>query len=310
MKKIFAIALALVMVLSMASAFASQCSVGPFDWTCATKNTNCGKVKVEVVPYVKVNAACNDIAWEVSTCATAIKGENVYFTLKATVDKHVDPEWFKWSALTIDYSGLDKADVANLWTVKNGAGVETFQSLDRDADKEIVYYWNEATTSWEEVDDDFEFGFKNIITAKVTKASDAKVCAKLTSKYENFTEGVVGKYFVKYGTFENVKAFVVYEDEDETENVVVYTLDADDKVNGIFKKNDKCSTAFYNEVTAFFGITMDTCLNQETVDANLGWDEEVKNCFSWSTKGAAVVDAECVVAIPKTGDKGLLWWLF
>ena len=57
MKKIFAIALALVMVLSMASAFASACVQAPtLDWYCATATChNCGKATVEVIPYVKVN---------------------------------------------------------------------------------------------------------------------------------------------------------------------------------------------------------------------------------------------------------------
>ena len=32
--------------------------------------------------------------------------------------------------------------------------------------------------------------------------------------------------------------------------------------------------------------------------------------FSWSDKGASIVDAECVVAIPKTGDASVLAWLF
>ena len=58
MKKIFAIALALVMVLSMASAFAAAtlpgtCSFG--SWDCTTYANKCGVAKAEVVLFVKGN---------------------------------------------------------------------------------------------------------------------------------------------------------------------------------------------------------------------------------------------------------------
>ncbi|MBQ4610662.1 MAG: hypothetical protein IJB30_02915 [Clostridia bacterium] len=316
MKKIFAIALALVMVLSMASAFASQCSVGPFNWTCPTDATNCGKVKVEVIPYVKVNADCNDVDYVPSNCAGAVKGEKVYFTMKLTVDAHVDADWFKWSTFEVDYTELlqpdgvtAKADVANLWLVSN-----SYEDLDLDADKEKTYYWNEATTGWEVEDDDFEFGTKNLITAVVGNASKAKVCATIASK-SSFDEGWVGSYYV---IFEVGEGLLVLDDEpvyDEdgyilNENAVWYGLDEDEKVDEIVRWNDKCSTSFYNAVVNFFGIDMFTCLNAETIEANLGWDEEQKSCFQWSKEAMAIVDAECVVAIPKTGDASVLAWLF
>jgi len=308
MKKIFAIALALVMVLSMASAFASQCSTGPFNWTCPTDATNCGKVKVEVIPYVKVNADCNDVDYVPSNCAGAVKGEKVYFTMKLTVDAHVDSEWLAASTLEVDYTELlqpdgvtAKADVANLWMVS-----ESYKDLDLDADKEKTYYWNEAVTGWEVEDDDFEFGTKNLITAVVGNASKAKVCATIASKMEGFTTGLVGDYRV---TFTAGESFVV-EDPDNEMNAVVYLLDADEKVYSITKYHDDCSTAFYNAVVNFFGIEMFTCLNQDTVDANLGWDEEQESCFKWSKEAMAIVDADCVVAIPKTGDASVLAWLF
>ena len=99
MKKIFAIALALVMVLSMASAFAANdCST--FDWTCSTKATNCGKGKVEVVPYVMVNTACG-WDYEVSTCATAITTQKVYYAVKLTVEANPDMEWWKEAELKV-----------------------------------------------------------------------------------------------------------------------------------------------------------------------------------------------------------------
>ena len=60
-----------------------------------------------------------------------------------------------------------------------------------------------------------------------------------------------------------------------------------------------------NEVMAKFnlaGCVIGTCVDDEIVQRNFGWDDEFENCFAWSNKGAAVVNPECVVAIPKTGD--------
>ena len=74
MKKIFAIALALVMVLSMASAFAAYCDT-TWDWSCATNVINCGKATIEVIPYVRSTTACaGESEFVQSSCAAAVPG--------------------------------------------------------------------------------------------------------------------------------------------------------------------------------------------------------------------------------------------
>ncbi|MBQ3131932.1 MAG: hypothetical protein IJC24_04400, partial [Clostridia bacterium] len=63
--------------------------------------------------------------------------------------------------------------------------------------------------------------------------------------------------------------------------------------------------AFRAEVFAKFNLSgcgTGTCIDAEIVERNFGWDDELENCFKWSNKGASVVNPECVVAIPKTGD--------
>ena len=122
MKKIFAIALALVMVLSMASAFASTWCRTDFDWSCATtvcdngtgsvelipyvKGNDCGKGKVEVVPFVKVNDGCGNYVWQANNCAAAINSENVYYAVKLTVEPKADNEWWKAATLKVELKGL------------------------------------------------------------------------------------------------------------------------------------------------------------------------------------------------------------
>ena len=89
MKKIFAIALALVMVLSMASAFAFVGTCGKYEWTCDT--AKCGVAKAEVVQFVANNTIDR---YEESTCAAVVVGRALNYGVKVTFDKDVNPQWF------------------------------------------------------------------------------------------------------------------------------------------------------------------------------------------------------------------------
>ncbi len=89
MKKIFAIALALVMVLSMASAFAFVGTCGEYSWTCPT--AKCGVAKAEVVQFVANNTIDQ---YEQSTCAAVVVGHPLYYGVKVTFDKDVNEQWF------------------------------------------------------------------------------------------------------------------------------------------------------------------------------------------------------------------------
>ena len=295
MKKIFAIALALVMVLSMASAFALNDCFSGFDWTCST-NTNCGKGKIEVVPYVKVNA-CDGVDWQVSTCATAINTENVYFAIKLTVDANTDPAWFNNANIKVTGKGVKMpADLAP-WATAGAywAGVET------DKDEEVVYYLRKDAKTWTDEEDDNFKTADYVFTAKVTDAKKAKVCATLASENKGIGSWTYGDYTVTVAANK-----LTIKNDYGNEFVMSWK---DDKVNSITATN----AAFMAEVQAKFnlsGCVIGTCVDEDIIQRNFGWDDEFESCFGWSDKGAAVVDAECVVAIPKTGDASVLAWLF
>lgn len=106
MKKIFAIALALVMVLSMASAFAFVGTCGKYEWTCDT--AKCGVAKAEVVQFVANNTIDR---YEESTCAAVVVGRALNYGVKVTFDKDVNPQWFyhKNTKLVIETSGMKGA---------------------------------------------------------------------------------------------------------------------------------------------------------------------------------------------------------
>ena len=385
MKKIFAIALALVMVLSMASAFASYCTAG-FDWTCATEATNCGKATVEVVPYVTTNSACNEVAYVQSDCAAAIKGENVYYALKLTVPADIDTEWYEAAQLDLLVKGM----VQN-WDVKDWAKPEL---VGDDSEDGWVFY-HKIGTGWFEATENDEFDVADVMNKSVVaEYAKAKVCLTLTSE-DDGTAGTVGNYWVEYAEDETIyttdyteaeiaaymgkvnydaylaapvkpdkadakyekhplkpaelsskgqaaydadyeeyeedlEAWKVYEemyneaaarttatvgntirvfDEQGGKLLVTYVI-YDGKVATI-DYTAWCGEAAYATIKAFFGLEIGTCVDEKIIKANFGWKEKVQSCYSWKTQNAtAIVDTECVVAIPKTGDASVLAWLF
>lgn len=217
MKKIFAIALALVMVLSMASAFAMTCNTN-WSWDCAVEETDCGKAKVEVIPYVVENGCGTPRVYNGNACATAINGENIYWAVKLTTEADFSTEWAATASVKVTVKGTTK-DVE--FTVK---GLEKLKSS-----KE---YYVKATTkagktaySWVEVNEDFEIS--DVIFQNVVKdAYKAKVCAQLTAGLDlskNKTTKSNG-YTISYNPNEKTITF------ENTDATVVLALDADDKV--------------------------------------------------------------------------------
>ena len=302
MKKIFAIALALVMVLSMASAFASACVTGPFDWSCATTTNKCGKAKFEVIPYVATNAACNEKSYVESSCAAAINGENVYYALKLTIDKDVDPEWWDSARLYISVAGMTK----NQKKVTTGTFAR-IGNLPEDTSKDgWVYYLNLANLAanggeWVEATEDENFDIAKVMNKSVVKEyAKAKVCAYLEAKAEP-GEARVGNYVVKYTQkgWDNADWLDVYA-KNGTDKLVVYKI-VDEKVVSI-EYTSVCGQDDYATIKAFMGLEIGTCITKDAINKNFGWDETTKSCYQWATKGTAVVDPDCTIEIPKTGD--------
>ena len=374
MKKIFAIALALVMVCSMAVALASPCS-GPFDWTKAADANKCGKITVEVVPYIKVNDGCGGVEYKVSTCAAAVKTERVYYALKLTAEANLDAEWLAKAELKMGLSGLKD----NVITDKMVIGMN---GVDTTKDKQVVYYLRNDLKVWvDETTDDFDIK-DYIFNNTVTDARKAKVCATLKSE-NAFTEGIVGDYYVVYDagkaavpgtttteTLNPTAEWLWKNGLIEYEEYVLYitkgvatdysrwmgeghTFDVDkyadakakvDKllkdyvitteevepgtaaIDGTIKVYDKkggtllvtytivdekiakieytqaCGKAQYETIKAFFGLDINTTITSKLIKKNFGWDDEVKHCFQWSKNASAIVDPECKIEIPKTGD--------
>lgn len=380
MKKIFAIALALVMVLSMASAFASQCATG-FDWTKAADPNKCGKVTVEVVPYIKVNNGCGGFTYQMSNCAGAVRGEKVYYAVKLTAEANLDEEWLAKAKVKMGLTELKD----NAKGIKNGDLVG-MKGVKKGEDKQIVYYLSGKAGTFTWVDETTDgFNMDNFIYTNIAlDARKTKVCATLTSE-NKFTEGIVGDYYVVY-TRTNVNQFdrevtdkilvsgmtmvddeyvvsvtlirdgkviednkvyktetdgngdywITYKQADGKDHAIHLTVGGGDFVNTYLTKvNDgnaylmvyskkggtllvtytikdekihkidytqACGEAQYATIRAYFGLDIGTTITDKLIKKNFGWDDEVKSCFQWNKDAVAIVNPECQVAIPKTGD--------
>jgi len=312
MKKIFAIALALVMVLSMASAFAANCYTGPYTWTCSSDSAECAKATVEVIPYVKVNNACGGYSWETSSCAGAVNSENVYYAIKLNVPEDMNLDWWATAEIALEVEGvkLPKAlTTPTDWTVAGAyfAGVDTTE------DEDVSYYLLNDVSAWKDVEDVDDLD-DVIFTSKVTDAEDAEVCAVLTAEWGALSKWIeVGPYMIYVNA--NLDEIYIadacgFEEANWAANMIAHLDIVDGVVKGEYDATTKCTAAEYKDALNYFGLAIGTCVEKDAVQANFGWDDEIKACATWSDKAASIVDAECVVAIPKTGDASVLAWLF
>lgn len=338
MKKIFAIALALVMVLSMASAFASSWCRTDFDWNCATAVCDNGTGSVELIPYVKGNDCGKGNLFTVSKCAGAVNGDMIYFAIKLTVDANPNEEW--WDVAKLDFSTMKGIKNMKAGTqtfsflpMNNGQLVTMIKAANSGDFKAGEYYLlrdDAGTNGWKLVKAaNFDADKTTLFSATVENASKAKVCVKLSSENKLATgNAVIGDWTVTFaedGTNGNLLTFTkkggakvgVRLDKD-TDKVVRVSGSKDNGANFItFVSMDNgmlvdtagarygtgCNeAALVMEVMNLFKFNFGTCMTKKAIQANFGWSAESVSCFQWNKDALAVVNAECQVAIPKTGD--------
>ena len=136
MKKIFAIALALVMVLSMASAFAFVGKCGDYAWTCST--VGCGVAKAEVVTFVANNTL--DMYQE-SSCAAVVVNQPIFYGVKVTFDKDVNKQWYYHVKTQLNIKESNVTNGMNWKSIDNGNMSFYTMTGDKAADASGTTYW-------------------------------------------------------------------------------------------------------------------------------------------------------------------------
>lgn len=307
MKKLFAIATAAVMTLTMTSAFAA------FNWTTPVVNRT-GKATVEVIPYVKASDGAGGFVWKTSAAAAAVSSENIYFAVKLTVAPNPDPRWLENASVALEAAGLTSA-----WSNSDYAAIP-LTGVDADASSQTVYYLTRgsagsnaiSTSPWSRVDKSFTLAEDVeasdslcIFAATVQNSNKAKVCATLTSAFgtgnSSFTSGKVGNYHVTYdGT-----ALTVYEKEsaDASAFLVRYTIDSTtEKVSSVTNQAGSSAPYDYATIRSYFNIDVGTRITQKLVNANFGWSDQVESCFKW---GGSAIAPGPTTSLPKTGSPSI-----
>ena len=331
MKKIFAIALALVMVLSMASAFAQNCLT--FDLSSSTK---CGMGDVKVVTYVKCNDGGTNNTYLANTGAAAVFGDDVYFSVMITVDEKANQSWWDNAALTVSYSGLqdviDGDSAAASKHIFAAGDIGKMITALKGSLKAGNYYLYKIGDNWNVVaESDFvarPFGEGHLWAANVQNANTAKVCATLTSKtyigYNNENPLELNGYTVwtdaanaddkDFNVSFGADKYAVIAGGKVKEIVIggrTYNLQNGD----VFYRNDGTLVSsasvcvpdvddykVLKDITGVFGLVIGkTGLNGGIVTGAYGWTNTKESCDNWSAKACAVVDP-AAIEIPKTGD--------
>ena len=341
MKKIFAIALALVMVLSMASAFAAAtmpgtCSFG--SWDCTTYTNKCGVAKAEVVLFVKGNN-CYETYTE-SNCAGVVKGEHLFYGIKVIFEENVNEQWFKHYNTQLKVEYKDIASAYNSTTNKTTVGnyIDTMGKSYADVKKGGVF-WVKFDRTGNPVTlvsaDDFDDTCVADGWAITTKA---KVCAYVQYDFDGNSNNLKdlasdttllnGGWidFGQYSVWNNgAGEFIVRKNGTNDEatfktakgklNAIVIngqsygaykdgTLYGWDAATGTYvSTGTACS--FLPDMLKFLGISdLGTCMTGDAIKAHFGWNDDgaFKSCKTWNKDAVAIANAECQVAIPKTGD--------
>ena len=346
MKKIFAIALALVMVLSMASAFAAVGGVQCYTpaYTCPT--VGCGVAKAEVVKFVKTNDCFK--TYDQSDCAAVVTGLPVFYGVKVIFDKDVNKQWFEDdnTKLTVTRKNFKTAAFDGMQDGVVSAELDKFGvTYAQVADGGIFWLAVDPNGGYKLVKD-ADFDAAACVFAGTADNTGAKVCANVeyendgigTWDYTNFDAKVIGAAsgfdfaielskagktlsilvvdgVAKYASFAaGVTGDWYYADKGVMMVAEGGTYDNAGNVAGGklgVAANLTCNDI--DEYLALIGIKLGDCVTASTIKAIFGWDDKdaAMHCVTWDKNAQAVVNSECVVmGIPKTGDASVLAWLF
>ena len=337
MKKIFAIALALVMVLSMASAFAFVGTCGDYAYTCPT--VGCGVAKAEVVQFVANNTVDK---YEESTCAGVVANQDIFYGVKVTFDADVNQQWYAHANTKL------KVETANITGATASGDLGKLQTLTNknnasDVSKKVFWLKKVGTTYSLTT----AFDPATCVFEGVADNTRAEVCANVVYDFDG-TFGIGPKQMnaaINYGSFK-VTVTQPGSKVDYKINVVkggdqidVYVIGGvvkyvtvndgdvyfyDNAYNGIKGKLEgkeavgtKTSTtadcSVIDDLMALIKLDFGYCVDGTVIKNIFGWVNGDPDCATWNMDAKDIVNAECevqVMSIPKTGDKSVLAWLF
>ena len=289
MKKLFAIVLAVVMVLSVAS-MAMAFSWAADEGTTAEKFAN--RYKIEVVKLAKETGSYGSARYVDAPQATAVNGAPVYFAIRLTV------------------AGAEK-DPADRDAIQNNAKVDiSFTALgnatlsalsgtyDVDTLTNGVYYFNTTAGRF-----DLITATAAAIEADCLDTATAKVYAKA------YSERPLSPIFETNGYWVVATGGTVTFQDEKTapENQVQFSRRSNGQVTDVKVTVGDSKGNFVYNLYAFLGITPGDIdagkifMNNANLRAALGFAYRGESSATWNANSTPII-LDPTVTIPKTGD--------
>ena len=298
MKKIFAIALAVVMVLSIASVASAYSWLKPAETT--TDDTNFGYA-IDVIKFTRSTAGLGSSYFNEDNAATAVNGADVYYAIKLVVNNPSDAVK-EVAKATINFTAIDNYGNEYTPVVPTENGVYYYAAPNESfaaGSFRLINYFVENHLQMNATAE------TPVFAARCLDTATAKVAAKVEAKRNLDNWFTVGEYNIKRDPATgNVKispkanAYVeFYLDGDDQVTGYGYTGLTVDEVNDIFKFLDAGSIdQFVNAMNAD-----EIYMTDDNLRAAFGFSYSSSDSVTWNANSTPII-LDPTVSIPKTGD--------
>ena len=298
MKKIFAIALAVVMVLSIASVASAYSWLKPAETT--TDDTNFGYA-IDVIKFTRSTAGLGSSYFNADDAATAVNGADVYYAIQLVVNNPSDAVEAVAKA-TINFTAIEGYGKEYTPVVPTANGVYYYAAPTRayaQGNFELINYFVENNLAMSHTAETPVFAVRCLDTAT------AKVAAKVEAKRNLDNWFNVGEYgIMRDPTTGNVKispkanCYVeFYLNGDDQVTGYGYTGLTVDEVNDVFKFLDAGSIdQFVNAMNAD-----EIYMTDANLRAAFGFSYSTSDSITWNANSTPII-LDPTVSIPKTGD--------
>ena len=300
MKKIFAIALAVVMVLSIASVASAYSWLKPAETT--TDDTNFGYA-IDVIKFTRSTAGLGSSYFNADDAATAVNGADVYYAIQLVVNNPSDAVKAVAKA-TINFTAIEGYGKEYTPVVPTANGVYYYAAPTRayaQGNFELINYFVENNLAMSHTAETPVFAVRCLDTAT------AKVAAKVEAKRDLTKAFYVGEYGIVKTPAGNITIGL----EKTPAKYVEFILNGDDKVidydvyggmtveevNNLFRFLDAGSVDQFENALKAGEIYM----TDDNLRAAFGFSYSSSDSITWNANSTPII-LDTNVGIPKTGD--------